>query len=153
VPADRADTIRAAHADWSARCARIDALLRAGATTARQWGVTRTRAARDAFAGTFLEVADAVDAQTAAEERDVLPALAAHLHPTDWASIARAGRCRFPAREQLLLLGLALEDACAADRARLLEGLPRSVRLAWGLRGRRGYRAAVVRLRGAPPAR
>jgi Hemerythrin HHE cation binding domain len=153
VPADRADTIRAAHADWTARCARIDAMLRAAATTARQWGVTRTRAARDAFALTCLAVADAVDAQIAAEERDVLPALAAHLHPADWTSIARAGRCRFPAREQLLVLGLALEDACAADRARLLEGLPRSVRLAWRLRGRRGYRAAVVRLRGAPPAR
>jgi hypothetical protein len=50
------------------------------------------------------------------------------------------------------VLGLALEDACAGDRARLLAGLPASTRLAWRLGGRRRHRAAVVRLRGAPPA-
>ena len=50
------------------------------------------------------------------------------------------------------MLGLALEDACAADRARLLGGLPRATRVAWRTSGARTYRAAVVRLRGAPPA-
>jgi hypothetical protein len=100
-----------------------------------------------------LDVADAVDEQTATEERDLLPALAAYLHRDDWNSIARSARCRLTADEQLLVLGLALEDACATDRARLLEGLPRSARMAWRMHGRRTYRAAVVRLRGAPPAR
>jgi hypothetical protein len=38
------------------------------------------------------------------------------------------------------------------DRARLIEGLPWSVRTAWQVSGARRYRAAVVRLRGAPPA-
>jgi hypothetical protein len=153
VPADRADEMCAVHADWSARCAGIDHRLRALATAARQWSVAETGAARDAFALACLDLADVVDGQTAAEERDLLPALATYLHREDWASITRAGRCRLPADEQLLVLGLALEDACAGDRARLLEGLPRSARLAWRLRGRRRYRAAVVRLRGAPPAR
>jgi hypothetical protein len=153
VPADRADEIRVAHADWSGRCARIDHMLRALATAARQWAVAETPAARDAFALACLDLADAVDVQTAVEERDLLPALAAHLHREDWASITRAGRCRLPAAEQLLVLGLALEDACAGDRARLLEGVGRSARLAWRLHGRRHYRATVVRLRGAPPAR
>jgi hypothetical protein len=50
------------------------------------------------------------------------------------------------------VLGLALEDSCAADRARLIEGLPWSVRTTWQVYGARRYRAAVVRLRGAPPA-
>jgi hypothetical protein len=50
-------------------------------------------------------------------------------------------------------LGMALEDLGPTNRARLLAGLSPGVRLAWRLRGRAGYRAAVVRLRGAPPAR
>jgi hypothetical protein len=153
APPDRSDALRAAHTEWTAHCARIDHMLRAVATAGRQWGVSQTCAARDAFAMACLDVADAVDEQTAAEERDLLPALAAYLHREDWSSIARSARCRLTADEQLLVLGLALEDACATDRVRLLEGLPRSARLAWRLHGRRTYRAAVVRLRGAPPPR
>ena len=153
MPPDRTDAIRAAHADWTASCAHIDHRLRDVATAARQWAVAATGPARDAFAMACLDIADAVDEQTAAEERDLLPALAAYLHPQDWACIARSARCRLTAEEQLLVLGLALEDACATDRARLLEGLPRAARLAWRLHGRRTYRATVVRLRGAPPAR
>jgi len=52
----------------------------------------------------------------------------------------------------MLVLGLALEDSTAADRARLLSGVSAATRLAWRLHGRVDYRAAVVRLRGAPPA-
>jgi hypothetical protein len=152
VPAEQSDAVCAVHADWTAHCARIDAMLRKVATAGRQWGVAQTCAARDAFAMACLDVADAVDAQTASEERDLLPALAAHLHREDWVSITRSARCRLSADQQLLVLGLALEDACAIDRARLLEGLPRSARMAWRLHGRRHYRAAVVKLRGAPPA-
>jgi hypothetical protein len=51
-----------------------------------------------------------------------------------------------------MLLGLALEDACAGDRARLLSGLPVTARAAWRLHGHARYRAEVVRLRGEPPA-
>ena len=56
-------------------------------------------------------------------------------------------------REQMLVLGLALEDACALDRARLLAGLSPAARTAWRVVGRRNFRATVVRLRGAPPRR
>ena len=69
------------------------------------------------------------------------------------AEVTRAARCPLTRRERSLVLGLALEDACADDRARLLAGLPAPARLAWRLAGRRRYRATVVRLRGAPPAR
>ncbi|MCW2531192.1 MAG: hypothetical protein JWP62_762 [Blastococcus sp.] len=55
-------------------------------------------------------------------------------------------------REQMLVLGLALEDACAIDRARLLAGLSPAARTAWRVVGHRNFRTAVVRLRGAPPA-
>jgi hypothetical protein len=93
-----------------------------------------------------------VEAQTLGEERTLLPLLGEYLRADDWSAIAASSHCRLSAREQLLILGLALEDSSAADRARLLEGLPRSARLAWRLNGGRYYRTAVVRLRGAPPA-
>jgi hypothetical protein len=139
--------------EWTARCARIDHMLRDVATAARQWGVALTCPARDAFAMACLDVADAVHAQTADEERVLLPLLGKHLHAEDWAGIRRTSRCNLPASDQLLVLGLALEDASAAERARLLEGVPSSVRWAWRLGGERRYRAVVVRLRGEPPAR
>ena len=139
--------------DWTSRCARIDHELRDVATAARQWAVAGTAPARDAFALACLDVADALDAQVAVEETGLLPLLTAYLPPDEWQAVTRAARCPLPAREQLLVLGMALEDLGPTNRARLLAGLPAAVRLAWRLRGRSDYRAAVVRLRGAPPAR
>jgi hypothetical protein len=153
VPATRVGEVRTALADWTTRCARIDAMLRDLATGARQWRVTCTAPARDSVAMACWALADAVDAQTAQEEQTLLPLLGTYLGADDWAGIARTSRCRLSGPDQLLVLGLALEDSSAADRARLLDGLSPATRAAWTLHGRRHYRAAVVRLRGAPPAR
>ena len=150
LPAD--EPLRAHLAGWSARCARIDHMLRDLSTAARQWAVAGTCAARDAFAMACLDLADAVDAQTAQEEEALHPLLAAHLPAADWADVTRRVRSELSPREQTLVLGLALEDACAGERARLLSGLPALRRWAWRTVGHGRYRAAVVRLRGAPPA-
>jgi hypothetical protein len=152
APADRTAGVRTVIDDWTARCARIDHRLRDVSTAARQWQVTGVPHARDAFALACLDLADAVDAQTADEEAVLLPLLGEHLSSGDWAVIARSSHCRLSGREQLLVLGLAMEDSCAADRARLINGLTPAMRLAWRLHGRQDYRASVVRLRGAPPA-
>lgn len=144
--------VRAAVEDWTRRCAAIDHMLRDVSTAARQWAVAETVPARDAFARACRALADAVDEQTAVEESTLLPYLSTHLGNDDWMAIASSAHCRLSPREQLIVLGLALEDSCAGDRARLMVGLPRSIRAAWHLHGRRTYRAAVVRLRGAPPA-
>ena len=153
LPADERPAARALVDDWTARCARIDSALRDVGTAARQWAVAATASARDAFALACLDVADAVDAQVADEEAELLPLLAAHLSESDWRAVSGAARCPLAAREQLLVLGMALEDLGPTNRARLLAGLSPAVRIAWRLRGRAEYRATVVRLRGAPPAR
>jgi hypothetical protein len=152
VPADRIGAVRAALDDWTDRCSGVDHMLRDLSTAARQWQVAGTTSARDAFALACRDLADAVDAQTAEEEDVLLPMLAEHLEPGDWVVIARSSHCRLTAREQLFVLGLALEDSSAEDRARLLSGLSPAARMAWRMHGRKDYRAAVVRLRGAPPA-
>jgi hypothetical protein len=152
VPAEREAELRTAVIAWTDRCRRIDHMLRDVSTAARQWAVAGTCPARDRFAMACLDLADAVDAHTIVEESALLPLVAAYLDPAEWAAITRQARCPLSAREQLLVVGLALEDTPEPDRSRLLEGLPRSWRVAWQLLGTRRYRAAVVRLRGAPPA-
>jgi hypothetical protein len=152
VPERDEAELRAAVAGWTQRAARIDAQVRDLATAARQWAVSGTAAGRDALARDCLRLADAVDAHLAAEDRVLLPLLDAHLDAARWSVVAATASCRLTGRERSLVLGLALEDICAADRARVLEGQPRHRRLAWRWAGARRYRAAVVRLRGAPPA-
>jgi hypothetical protein len=152
VPDRYAADARAAVARCTDRCASVDVLVRDLGTATRQWSVTGTPASRDAVARTCREVADAVDVQTADEERDLLPLLDAHLDAARWSAVAAASPVRLPRRQRGLVLGMALEDCCAGDRGRLLDGLSPGTRLAWRLWGARRYRAAVVRLRGAPPA-
>ncbi|WP_104524593.1 hemerythrin domain-containing protein [Blastococcus atacamensis] len=152
VPAGIRDDAAAAVAAWTAATSGIDAQLRDLDTAARQWAVAGSPAAREGFARLCRTLADDVEAQTTEEEAILLPLLDAHLTDAEWARISRGARCGLPARQRLIVLGLALEDCCADDRARLLGGLPRSTRLAWRLYGGGRYRAAVVRLRGAPPA-
>jgi len=136
---------------WRERCAGIDHALRDVATAARQWAVVGNVRSRDAFALACLDLADAVDGQVEEEEGALLPLLG-HLDPAEWAAIACSACAGLGWRERLFVLGLALEDACAGDRARLLCGLRRGTRTAWRVYGSGRYRAGVVRLRGEPPA-
>jgi hypothetical protein len=153
LPAAEQDGARVALADWTSRAALLDHELRDLSTAARQWAVATTAPARAAFFRAVTRVADAVDAHHGEEEGHLFRLLGAHLTGAQWASVSRAARTKLAGREQLLVLGLTLEDACALDRARLLAGLPRDARTAWRLFGHRNFCAAVVRLRGAPPAR
>jgi hypothetical protein len=152
LPASEQHRARGLVADWTSRAALLDHNLRDLSTVARQWAVATTLPARDAFARACARLADAVDAHTAAEEAELLPLLARYLPDDEWTTVQRAARTTLSGREQMLVLGLALEDACAIDRARLLAGLSPAARTAWRVVGHRNYRAAVVRLRGAPPA-
>jgi len=152
LPAAEQDAARSSIADWTSRAALLDHDVRDLSTVARQWAVAASPPARDGFVRACARVADAVAAHTAAEEAELLPLLARYLPDREWTAIRRAARTTLTGREQMLVLGLALEDACALDRARLLAGLPPAARTAWRAVGSRNFRAAVVRLRGAPPA-
>ena len=152
LPAHRHDAAREVISTWTGRTALLDHTLRDLSTVARQWAVATTPPARDAFVRACARLADAVDEATRTEERELLPLLSEHLPDGEWAAVSRAASTTLSGREQMLVLGLALEDACALDRARLLAGLSRPARTAWRVFGRRDFHAAVVRLRGAPPA-
>jgi hypothetical protein len=152
VPAPEQETAREIIGAWTSRTAALDHSLRDIVTVARQWAVAGTLPARNGFVRACTRLAAEVDAHTAAEERDLLPLLSRYLPDAEWTAVSRAATTTLSGREQLMVLGLALEDACAIDRARLLAGLSPATRTAWRVVGRRNYRATVVRLRGAPPA-
>jgi hypothetical protein len=152
VPPAAQDAVRAVVAEWTSRAALLDHSLRDLSTVARQWAVAATVPARNAFLRDVRRVADVVDAHTAAEEAELVPLLARYLPDGEWTTVRRAAGTVLSGREQMLILGLALEDACAIDRARLLAGLSPAARTAWRVVGHRNFHAAVVRLRGAPPA-
>ena len=154
VPADRTDEVRAAVDEWTASCARIDHMLRDVATAARQWAGRRAPPRRATPSRRRAgPLADAVDAQTADEERTLLPLLGAHLRAGGLGGDRRLGRTAGSRR--------ASSCSCSGWRSRTpapptapgcWTACPRSARMAWRLNGGRYYRAAVVRLRGAPPA-
>jgi Hemerythrin HHE cation binding domain len=152
LPAAQQDAARTAIADWTHRTAVLDHALRDLSTVARQWAVVPTAPSIEAFRRAAARLADAVDAHTGEEEAVLLPLLGRHLPADEWAGVIRRAGRTLDGREQLLVLGLILEDACAMDRTRVLAGLSPTARTAWRLCGRRAYRATVVRLRGAPPA-
>jgi Hemerythrin HHE cation binding domain len=152
LPATRQDAARTVIADWTGRTAVLDHALRDLPTVARQWAVAITEPARTAFHKACGRLADTIDAHTAEEEAELLPLVGSHLPADTWAEVSNRAGTAFYGREQMLVLGLVLEDACAIDRARVLAGLSPTARTAWRLYGRRTYRATVVRLRGAPPA-
>src|SRR5688500_5904456 len=152
LPPREQDTARDVIGAWTSRASALDHLLRDLSTVARQWAVAETLPARNAFARACGKVADAVDAHLTVEERDLHPLLSRYLPDGEWAALTRAATTTLSGREQMLVLGLTLEDACALDRARLLAGLSPAARTAWRVFGRRDFHAAVVRLRGAPPA-
>ena len=152
LPATQQDAARTVIADWTSRTAPLDHALRDLSTVARQWTVATTEPAHRAFHKACARLADTIDAHTAEEEAELLPLVGRHLPADAWAQVSNRASTAFDGREQMLVLGLVLEDACAIDRARVLAGLSPAARTAWRLYGRRTYRATVVRLRGAPPA-
>jgi iron-sulfur cluster repair protein YtfE (RIC family) len=152
LPAREESAARDAVAYWTSRAALLDHMLRDLSTVARQWAVAKTVPARNAFARACTRLADTVDAHLAEEERVLLPLIARYLTDAEWTAVSRTATTTLSGRDQLLFLGLALEDACAIDRARVMAGLAPATRTAWRVIGRRNYRAFVVRLRGAPPA-
>jgi hypothetical protein len=152
LPAAEEDATRTAIGDWTSRTALLDHQLRDLSTVGRQWAVAPTPPSRAAFIRACARVADAVDTATTVEEAELLPLLSHHLPDREWTAVRHTARCTLSGNEQLLILGLLLEDACDADRDRMLAGLSPAVRTAWRAFGRRRFRSTVVRLRGAPPA-
>ncbi|MPQ96574.1 hemerythrin domain-containing protein [Modestobacter sp. I12A-02628] len=146
----RERTRAAAHVgDWTERTAVVGLLLDELVVAAGTWRTTPSEPARAAFTGACARVVEAVVVQTGTEEEALLPLLHAHLSPQDWTRLIRSADDPLTGPERMLVLGLALEDASAGDRARLMASLSPGLRTAWRVHGQRTARSAVERVRGA----
>jgi hemerythrin-like domain-containing protein len=126
---------------------RIDTGLTAIAAELPDWQSTAAPAPRERLATLLDEHVTVLLEHLDDEEHSLLPLVAAHLTPAEWARVGAHGMNEIPPNRRLLALGAVLEDATPEERAFFLARVPLVGRLAWRLIGRRQYAAACRELR------
>ena len=113
------------------------------------WSADAAAAGRDRLAERLRDLSPMLDAHLDAEESEALPMVELHLTVEDWSRLGDESRRRLPSspREQLLLLGVLLEDADAHEREVIAAQMPAVARLVWKVAGHPYYRRYVKRLR------
>ncbi|GAA5024692.1 hemerythrin domain-containing protein [Kitasatospora paranensis] len=124
----------------------------AGALAAANELSRRWRSRTDS--GTALRLAEALRAldrhattHMDDEEEHLLPLMADHISPREWAEVGERGRRSVPKSKLLIFLGAILEDATAQERQLFLSQMPAPARLLWHTLGARLYKRTVVRVR------
>ncbi|MFH7596443.1 hemerythrin domain-containing protein [Streptomyces racemochromogenes] len=81
------------------------------------------------------------------EEEHLLPLMAAHITPGEWAEVGERGRRSVPKAKLLVFLGAILEDATAQERQLFLSQMPAPARLLWRTLGTRLYDRTTASVR------
>ena len=82
------------------------------------------------------------------EEAKILPIVERVLTAVEYEEVGRRGLVSIPITRRLIVLGYLLEDATPEERTDFLAAIPRPVRIAYRLIGRRQHRNETTRLRG-----
>jgi hemerythrin-like domain-containing protein len=82
------------------------------------------------------------------EEAEILPIVERVVTAVEYQEVGRRGLMSIPISRRLIVLGYLLEDATPDERTVFLAAIPRPVRLAFRLIGRRQHRNETTRLRG-----
>jgi hypothetical protein len=82
------------------------------------------------------------------EEAVILPIVERVITPVEYQEVGRRGLVSMPLTRRLVVLGYLLEGATPQERTVFLAAIPRPVRLAYRLIGRRQHRNETARLRG-----
>jgi hemerythrin-like domain-containing protein len=82
------------------------------------------------------------------EEAAILPIVERVITPVEYQEVGRRGLVSMPLTRRLVVLGYLLEGATPQERTVFLAAIPRPVRLAYRLIGRRRHRNETARLRG-----
>ncbi|MFJ8039233.1 hemerythrin domain-containing protein [Kitasatospora sp. NPDC096147] len=127
---------------------RVAATLAAAELVLPSWVSTAGEAERDRLVAVLTEHLAVLVEHLDAEERELLPLAARHLTAAEWDAMGEHFEAATPKPKLLFFLGMALEEADAAERAALLAGLPLAARLLWHTLGRASYSRAVRRIRG-----
>ena len=136
-------------ATMQAQHAELDTMIAEVYLARTAWLADADPAERDGLAELLGRLSAALDAHLDAEERDVLPLVEQQLTAADWSRLADESRRRLPKNplEQLLLLGVLLEDADDHEHAVINAQMPALARLLWKAAGHPFYRRHVTRLR------
>jgi iron-sulfur cluster repair protein YtfE (RIC family) len=113
-----------------------------------RWGSEAAADVRDELAVVVAQASAALDEHLSAEEREILPLVARHVTQAEWDALGEYGRQVIPKNSKaFVFIGMILEDATPQERVAFLNLLPRPVRWAWRLLGRRIHRRAMARIR------
>jgi iron-sulfur cluster repair protein YtfE (RIC family) len=113
-----------------------------------RWRRTATTRDRDELAEVIARASVALDEHLTDEEQEILPIVATHVTPAEWAALGERGRASLPkGKPALVFLGSLFEEATPAEKARFLAELPGPARVIWRLFGDRVYGSYRDRLR------
>ncbi|MFJ1864265.1 hemerythrin domain-containing protein [Streptomyces sp. NPDC088097] len=126
---------------------RVAATLVAVEAAVTAWEAGAGETERDTLTALLAEHRAVLVEHLDEEEKSLLPLAAEHLSVSEWKAMGEHLVATTPKPELLFLLGVALEEADAQERAAMLRGLPLPGRLIWHLVGRPAYARKVRSLR------
>ena len=140
------------HADLLARMDSqhqgLAVLLENAATAFAEWQDAPTAHTSTPLTTLLEQLSTGLNVHFDEEEAEILPIVERVLTAGEYAEVGRRGLLSILMTRRLIVLGYLLEDATPAERAVFLAAIPRPVRLAYRLIGRRQHRNETTRLRG-----
>lgn len=133
--------MEAQHERVAATLGRLDAAMAA-------WEESAGADERDVLVAALVEHRTVLDEHLDDEEDNLLPLAARHLSVQEWQALGEHLVANTPKLTLFTLFGLVLEDADAGERAMILAGLPRPVRMIWHTLGRPRHARHMRRVRG-----
>ncbi|MFC9293622.1 hemerythrin domain-containing protein [Streptomyces sp. NPDC057011] len=126
---------------------RVAATLAAAEEALPAWENAAGEAERDTLVAVLAEHRSVLVEHLGDEEESLLPLAARHLSAHEWDALGEHFMTATPKPKLLFFLGMVLEDADRAERASMLDGLPRAARLLWHAVGRPAYLRRVRTVR------
>jgi hemerythrin-like domain-containing protein len=140
------------HADLLARMDSqhqdLAVLLEHAATALPEWQDTPTAHTSTPLTALLEQISTGLNKHFDEEETDILPIVERVITAVEYQEVGRRGLVSMPLTRRLVVLGYLLEGAIPQERTVFLAAIPRPVRLAYRLIGRRQHRNETALLRG-----
>lgn len=146
LDADLVERMESQHRSVAAALGTVEAAL-------DSWESAGDTATAERIASTVEGMLDVLFDHLANEEQHILPLVAQHVTPAEWAELGKHGMAQIPPPRRMVLLGHVLEEADAAERREMLSSMPLPVRALYLLVGRRKFAKEVAVVRGAAVSR
>jgi hypothetical protein len=140
------------HADLLARMDSqhhgLAVLLEHAATALSAWQDAPTTHTSTPLTTLLEQISNRLNEHFDEEEAEILPIVERVITAAEYHEVGQRGLVSIPLTRRLIVLGYLLEGATPGERIAFLAAIPRPVRLAYRLIGRRQHRNETARLRG-----